>query len=56
MGIQIDPPKENDGKLVAAGVVGAVLLVAFAMPRLVRSLFVVLVLLAAAGGFWLAYY
>lgn len=55
MGIQAPEPKEDGGKLVAAGVVGAVLLVAFAMPRLLRNLFITLVVLAAVGGFWLAY-
>ncbi len=53
MPIQVYPPKQDRGKLVAAGIIGVVLLVAFAMPRVVRGLFVVLVALAATAAFWL---
>ncbi|MBY5698386.1 hypothetical protein [Rhizobium leguminosarum] len=56
MGIQVPAPKKDQGKLIAAGVVGAVLLVAIAMPRVVRNLFIVVIVLAAASGFWLAYH
>ena len=54
MPIQIDPPKRPTGKLFAAGLLAAVLLVVISMPRALRALFVTMAALAAIAGFWLA--
>jgi len=53
MPIQVDPPKPNAGKLAAAGILTALLLIALSMPRFFRALFVTAVVLAGRSAAWL---
>lgn len=53
MAIQVDESKPKSGKLMAAGILAAVILVAFSMPPFIRALFVIIAVLAAVSGAWL---
>ena len=52
MPIQVDSPKPHTGKLFAAGLLMAVLLIAFSMPRMLRALILMMVVLAAISSAW----
>ena len=54
MPIQVPEKKPVSGKLVAAGILGAVVLVALSLPSWLRWV-VVMVVIAAGAGAWLFY-